>query len=98
MTQCTCKRVIAGYQPLSHRRLIHLTHTHIMKTTDGHSYRLNCRYLKTSQAHRSAHSVLTISIHELNDDFQSETTMTTLARLSEPVTSSGRPVKTPTRF
>ena len=69
-------------------------HSYIIKTT-GRSYCRNRRHLKTSQTQgqRSAHNALTISIDELNDAI-----MTSPAGLSQPVTSSGRPVKIPTRF
>ena len=69
--------------------------SYIIKITDGHSYCHNRPHLKTSQTQgqRSAHNTPTISIDELND-----TIMTSPAGLSQSVTLSGRPVKTPTRF
>ena len=70
-------------------------HSYIIKTTEGCTYRRNRQHLKTSrtQGQRSAHNELTISIDKLND-----TIMTSPAGLSQPVTSNGRPVETPTRF
>ena len=70
--------------------------SYIIKITDGHSYCQNHQHLKTSrtQGQRSAHNASTISIiDELND-----TIMTSPAGLSQSVTSSGRTVKTSTRF
>ena len=74
---------------------VNTPHSYIIKTTEGHSYCRNHRHLKTSQTQgqRSAHNALIISINELYDAI-----MTSPAGLSQPVTSSGLPVKTPTRF
>ena len=75
-------------------------HSYIAKTTDGHTYRQNHQHLKTSQTQRqrSAHKATTISIDKLNDDHQSDTTITSPTGSSHSVTLSGQPVKTLTRF
>ena len=75
-------------------------HSYIVRTTEGHTYRHNCRYLKIShtQGQRLDHST-TVYIEELSNTQQGDSTNTTSPVTSpQPVTSSGRPILTPSRF
>ena len=94
MIQYSCKQAIAGYQPQAKT-----LHSYLVKTR-GQTYHRNRRHLKRSftRGEMSEYSTLPILSDELHNNKQSNTTITSPVDLPQPVTSSGRPVKTPARF